>query len=82
MAGPFGVEFCGPSYHVILRGNADRPQLPRPDSNHLVTELVDRFFREFTTAGTHPQVMYSGRTLHYDPLSNNDYWWTGPKDQP
>lgn len=35
---------------------------------------VDRFFREFTTAGRPPFIWQSGRRLHYDPLEMNDYW--------
>ena len=37
---------------------------------------VDRFWREVTTVNTPPQVTYQGRSLHYDPLENNDYWLT------
>ncbi len=40
---------------------------------------VDRFFREFTTAGSPPYVWRGGNKLHYDPVEMNDYWLTEGK---
>lgn len=42
---------------------------------------VDRFFREFTTAGAPPFVWRDGQKLHYDPVKANDYWWTGGRGE-
>ncbi len=44
--------------------------------------FIDRFFREFTTVGTPPQVRRQGRSLHYDPLEANDYWLSRAKEKP
>jgi hypothetical protein len=44
--------------------------------------FIDRFFREFTTVGTPPQVRRHGRSLHYDPLEANDYWLSRVKEKP
>lgn len=44
--------------------------------------FIDRFFREFTTVGTPPQVRRNGRSLHYDPLEANDYWFSRAKKKP
>ena len=44
--------------------------------------FIDRFFREFTTVGTPPQVRRHGRNLHYDPLEANDYWLSRVKEKP
>lgn len=43
--------------------------------------FIDRFFREFTTVGTPPQVRRNGRSLHYDPLEANDYWLSRAKEK-
>ena len=43
--------------------------------------FIDRFFREFTTVGTPPQVRRQGRSLHYDPLEENDYWLSREKEK-